>query len=433
MGSTNMQHSTHPDMHNNPWHRALRQLQWASEGADFAPDFVERLLHPDRTVEVAVPVVMDDKTLKVFDGYRVQYNNTRGPYKGGIRYHAHVDMDDVKALSFWMTIKNAVVDIPFGGGKGGVAVDPKTVTPAELERLTREFARKLAPVIGPEGDVPGPDVGTNAQVMDWIADEYVHDTARVPHDSYEHSRAVVTGKPIEKGGSEGRVEATGYGGGYVLMEIWKLMDIDPKGKRVAIQGFGNVGSYVAQHLAEAGCAIVAVCDSKNGIYDPEGLDLASAMHYKETYGTFAGFNGRLIEPGDILTMPADVVIPAALENSVTEEVAEAIQAKIVLELANGPTTNDADRILNERGIIVIPDVLANAGGVATSYFEWRQNLGGEHWSKADVLHKLEEKMRAASGEVFHYAHEHHIPLRKAAYQIALRRIEEAMGDAARER
>lgn len=410
--------------HTDPWERAQRQINWAADGAAVDAALIERLLHPDRVIEVSMPVRMDDGTQKVFSGYRVQHNNARGPYKGGVRYHHHVDMSEVKALALWMTIKNAVVDVPFGGGKGGVSVDPKELSMSELERLSREFGRKLAPVIGPYEDVPAPDVNTNGDIMHWIADEYTAHTraAKIPYTKGE-LRAVITGKSVADGGSEGRIEATGFGGGYVLMTILAKLGKQPVGTRVAIQGFGNVGSYFAQYAYDAGMTVVALTDSKNGIYDPDGIDVPAARVHKEKYGTFAGFTAQDdVLPAEVLTVPADVVVPAALENALSAEVAPKVTASIVLELANGPTTTDADRILQERGILVIPDVLANAGGVATSYFEWRQNLNDETWTKEDVLDQLKTKMEAAATEVYDLSVVRAISLRKAAYQIALERI-----------
>ncbi len=416
-------------MQNNPWQRALAQLQKTLELTDTHPDLHHRLKQPDNVVEVNVPVVMDSGETKTFRGYRVQHNNIRGPYKGGLRFHPQVDLDEAKALAFWMTIKNAVIGVPFGGGKGGIEVNPKELSPGELERLTRNFARELAHVIGPEKDVPAPDVGSTAQMMHWIADEYSKHVG-------EHSPAVVTGKPIEHGGSEGRTEATGYGGGYALEAVLKKLDSEPySGTRrrlaekesevtVSIQGFGNVGVYFAHYAVARGFKIVALSDSKGGMYAPEGVDVAAAEKYKKEKGTLSGFAGKDISNDEILALPVDILVPAALENAITKENAHTVQAKVVLELANGPTTLEADEILKEKNVVVIPDILANAGGVAVSYFEWEQNLRGEKWGKDEVLAKLKEKMEAAAEKVWEKSVSLQTTLRDAAYVVALRALGE---------
>ncbi len=418
-------------MQHNPWERAKNQLHNAAEHISLDPLFLAKLGAPDRTVGVSVPMRMDDGSVRVFEGFRVQHNNLRGPYKGGLRYHPKVDMDEVRALAFWMTMKNAVVDVPFGGGKGGVAVDPKKLSASELERLTREFARKLAPVIGPSLDVPAPDVNTNGTIMHWIREEY----ARV---SGADAQAVITGKAIKDGGSEGRTEATGLGGSYALAEYLRLTGQHPQGMTVAIQGFGNVGSYLAGYLQELGFTIVALSDSKGGIYIPGGIrDLKAVAACKERSGKIAGcycvgsvcdvtnmeqLGGRDISPDEALTLPVDVVVPSALENAITSDNVADVKARIVLEMANGPTTIEADRVLAERGVVVIPDILANAGGVAVSYFEWYQNMHGETWTKPDVFAKLKEKMDAATGAVYQASLQHQVSLRDAAYITALQRL-----------
>jgi len=420
---------------NDPWTRALQQLHGALKHLTLAPEMRARLEHPDRIVEVSVPVTMDDDTVRVFDGFRVQHNNIRGPYKGGLRYHPKVDMEEVKALAFWMTMKNALVDVPFGGGKGGVAVDPKKLSEAELERLTREFTRKLAPVIGPSLDVPAPDVNTNPGIMRWIRDEYEKTTGT-------KAPAVVTGKPIEDGGSEGRTEATGRGGRDVLEAYFRIVGAKPHGMTVAIQGFGNVGKYLAAYLQESGYRIVALSDSKGGIYIPEGInDLEAVSECKERSGRLAGcycvgsvcdlsnmeqLGGSDISPEEILTLPVDILVPAALENAVTAENAGDIKASVILEMANGPTTLEADTILREKGTVILPDILANAGGVAVSYFEWYQNLHKERWSKEAVFDKLKEKMDMATEAVFGASLDFKVSMREAAYIVALRRLSESL-------
>ncbi|OGG80593.1 hypothetical protein A3A39_01425 [Candidatus Kaiserbacteria bacterium RIFCSPLOWO2_01_FULL_54_13] len=418
-------------MRDNPWKRAQAQLHSAASHLKLPGALVERLENPDRMLEVSVPVEMDDGRTETFHGYRVQHNNIRGPYKGGIRYHPKVDMDEVKALAFWMTVKNAVVDVPFGGAKGGITVDPKKLSEGELERLTRSFTQEIAPAIGPKLDVPAPDVNTNPKIMQWIREEYSKIAGK-------DTPAVVTGKPIEHGGSEGRVEATGLGGFYVLAQVLNLSGRKGRGLSVAIQGFGNVGSHLAECLKDAGFRIVAVSDSKGGLYVPKGIkDLKAVAQCKERSGKLAGcycvgsvcdlsnmetLGGRDISPEEVLTLPADIVAPAALENAITKENASAIEASIVLEMANGPTTREADKILNARHVLVIPDVLANSGGVAVSYFEWHQNMHGDVWKKEEVFAKLKEKMDAASRAVYDASKEYNVPLRDAAYIVALKRL-----------
>lgn len=418
-------------MHANPWLTAKAQLEKAHNRLALPALLHARLSEPDRIIEVSIPLTMDGGEVRRFDGFRVQHNNIRGSYKGGLRYHADVDMDEVKALSFWMTMKNAIVDVPFGGGKGGIAVNPKELSEGELERLTREFARKLVPVIGPEIDVPAPDVNTNAKIMGWIRDEYEKAVKK-------SSPGVITGKAIENGGSEGRTEATGLGGSFVLDEILRLQGDELSGKTVAIQGFGNVGSYLARYLEKRGCKIVALSDSKGGIYIPDGIpDIEAVEGCKESSGVLAGcycvgsvcdienqkaLGGRHVSPEEVLSLPVDIVVPAALENALTVDNARGIHAKYVLEMANGPTTSEADEILSSRGVNVIPDILANAGGVAVSYFEWYQNMHDEKWAKEDVFDKLEEKMRAAARAVYNDSLSHGISLRDAAYTVALTRL-----------
>lgn len=399
----------------NPWERAQKQLNNAAKHLNLDPLLHATLLHPHRVVQVSIPLRKDDNSVVVYQGFRVQHNNTLGPYKGGLRYHQDVNMDEVRALAFWMSMKNAVIDVPFGGGKGGVQVNPKELSEKELEALTREFTRKLVPVIGPHLDVPAPDVNTNGKIMSWLVDEYSKAVGK-------HSPAVVTGKPVENGGSEGRTEATGLGGSYAFLKLLSILNVSPVGLTVAIQGFGNVGSYVAEYLQKAGCKIVALSDSKGGIYMPEGIDAMAAMRYKDDKGTLAGFGGTPIASDETLTLDVDVIVPAALENSITEKNADQIKAQYVLELANGPTTMEADAILEDKGITVIPDILANSGGVAVSYFEWKQNIEGQRWKKQDVFDKLKEKMDAATHKVHSHSQKHNVSLRTAAFMAAIENI-----------
>jgi glutamate dehydrogenase/leucine dehydrogenase len=406
-------------MHNNPWERAQNQLRTAAQHVDLSNELLERLLKPDNIIEVLIPVDMDDGRTETFQGYRVQHNNMRGPYKGGLRYHPNVDMDEVKALAFWMTMKNAVIGVPFGGGKGGVRVDPKKLSPGELERLTRAFTRELAEHIGPHKDVPAPDVNTNGTIMHWIRHEYAQ---IVGHDT----PAVITGKAVEHGGSLGRTEATGLGGFYALDEYLKQTGKNHD-MSAAIQGIGNVGGYLAGYMQGSGFRIEALTDSKSGVYVKGGLrDVGAIRTFKESHGTLYGSadsgDANYIAPDEIVSLPVDILIPAALENSITGENAAGVQASIVLEMANGPTTTEADELLASKGVVVIPDILANSGGVAVSYFEWYQNIHNETWSKDDVFAKLSDLMRAAVDSVLAVAKEKGVSLRDAAYIVALQRL-----------
>ncbi len=404
----------------NVFENALAQLAAAAKSADLDPTAVEALAKPQRIVQVTIPVRMDDGRIRFFDGYRVQYNDARGPFKGGIRFHSQTDLDEVKALAFWMTIKCAAVGVPFGGGKGGVAVDPKKLSKTELERLTRAYARAIAPVIGPERDVPAPDVNTNAETMAWFADEYGRTVG-----AYEP--AVVTGKPIALGGSLGREAATGRGSLHALDEYVNVAGLDPKSLTVAVQGFGNVGYHFARLAHAAGYRIVALSDSKNAIYAPDGIDPVAAAAYKETTGSLAGFSGaKTVTNEELFALPVDVLAPAALENQLTAKNAGAVRAKIILELANGPVTPEADAIFRGLGVIVIPDVLANAGGVAVSYFEWLQNREDESWSEDDVNARLARLMARAFKDVWSAAGRYRATLREAAFILAIRRVADAM-------
>ena len=361
-------------MAHNPFQNALKQLQNAADTFEVKQEILEQLRLPERLLQVSLPVRMDDGKVKVFEAYRVQYNGARGPYKGGIRFHPQADLAEVKALAFWMTFKCAVVGIPFGGAKGGIRVDPKKLSEGELERLSRAFARALAEFIGPDLDIPAPDVYTTPQIMAWIMDEYSQ-----IHGSYQP--AVITGKPVAAGGSRGRDIATAQGGFYVLKSLAAKLRLPVRKTRVVIQGFGNAGAVMTRLLSEAGYRVVAVSDSKGGIYDPEGLPYGPVAEHKRHTGTVQNFKGaHNITNEKLLELPCDVLIPAALENQITEKNAGRIKARAVLELANGPTTPEADEKLSRKQIIVVPDILANAGGVTVSYFEWVQNRQGDYWS-----------------------------------------------------
>lgn len=405
-------------MTDNPWLRAQAQLRKVASLANISPLLLARLLNPDRIVTVSLPITLDDGEVTTFTGYRVQHNNILGPYKGGLRYHPNVSMDEVQALAFWMTMKCAVVNIPFGGGKGGITVDPKILSEEELKQLTEVFTDRIYPVIGPDFDVPAPDVNTTPQIMSWIMDRYSKLVGK-------KSPAIITGKPVEKGGSEGRTEATGFGGGYVLLHALKKMNIKKEGLTVAIQGFGNVGYYAALYLAQHGLKIVAVSDSKEGIYVDEGINPEKILKQKKETGMLSNEHVKRITNEQLLELPVDILIPAALENVIIAENAGKIKAKMILELANGPVTQDADSELEKKKITVIPDILANAGGVTTSYFEWYQNIHNETWTKEQVLDKLEKHMQKITDEVFTTSGKYGTNLRDAAYILALERLQKS--------
>ncbi|MFO1540309.1 MAG: Glu/Leu/Phe/Val family dehydrogenase [Chloroflexota bacterium] len=411
--------TTEPLAAPNAWRIAQHQFDLAAERLDLDPGLRAVLREPRRELTVHFPVRMDDGSVRVFTGYRVQHNVGRGPAKGGIRYHPDVTLDEVKALAMWMTWKCAVVGIPFGGGKGGVAVDPKGLSRRELEKLTRRFTTELSVLIGPERDIPAPDVNTNAQVMAWILDTYsMHQGHTVP--------AVVTGKPIALGGSEGRNEATARGAVFCIGEAAARMGMPVAGARVAVQGFGNAGSVAAMLLAAEGARVIAVSDSAGGIHAPDGLDLGAPRAWKADHGVLAGVPAaRTITNAELLALPCEILVPAALENQITGANAGAIGARLVAEAANGPTTPDADRILAERGIVVIPDILCNAGGVTVSYFEWVQDLNRDHWSETEVNGKLREIMVRAFGEVWRMHETATCDLRTAAYLVAVERVAKA--------
>ncbi len=436
-------------MAENPLESALIQLDKAISHLKLTTSQIERLRMPEKVISVNFPVVMDDGEIQIFNGFRVQHNSARGPYKGGIRFHHQVDMDEVKALAFWMAIKCAVADIPMGGGKGGVEVDPRNLSEDELERLSRSYARAIADDIGPEKDVPAPDVNTTPQIMKWMVDEFIKlkvksGKSKLSEEEKSKLMATFTGKPLDFGGSLGRTEATGRGGYYVLQALLAKLNEKlktPKGHpnerlTAAVQGFGNVGFYIAKFLYEAGFKVVAVSDSKNAIYAKEGLNPIKVLECKGKNGSLAKCmcnekscdvrNGKLIDNQKLLTLPVDILVPAALENQITGENAGKIKAKIVLEMANGPTTPEADEILNKNGVVVVPDVLANSGGVTVSYFEWVQNLSAEKWSEEKVNFKLKEKMGKALSFVWQAKEKYNVHMRTAAYIVAIKRIVEKM-------
>lgn len=423
---------------------AIARLDTAQEHAHIDPEALEKLKHPKAILTVSIPVRMDDGSLRVFKGFRVRHDDTRGPTKGGIRFHPGVSLPEVQALAFWMACKCAVVNIPFGGAKGGVIVNPKDLSRMELERLSRGFIEQVADFIGPERDIPAPDVYTNPMIMGWMMDEY----SKIRR---ERTPDVITGKPIPLGGSLGRDDATGRGAYYCVKELEKLKSWNPSDIRVAVQGFGNAGQHVARLLQADRYKIVAISDSRGGIFRDGGIDIPRAIERKRERRTVSEVysassvcdcpecgciecrcatedqsTGELITNEQLLELDIDILIPAALENQITAENADRIRAKFMVEVANGPTTSDADENLWSRGALVVPDILANAGGVTVSYFEWAQNRAGFYWTEDEVHERLERIMSRAFAEVYQLTTEQSIPMRTAAYAIALNRIGDAI-------
>jgi glutamate dehydrogenase (NAD(P)+) len=402
--------------HGTIFEAMLQEFDGAARLLKLEPGIWKILTHPKRQIIVSCPVQMDNGEIEVFTGYRVQYNITLGPAKGGIRYHPDVSLDEVTALAAWMTWKCAVAHIPFGGGKGGVVCDPTRMSKRELEALTRRYVAEIIDAIGPEKDVPAPDVNTNDQIMAWVMDTY---SMHIGHTS----TAVVTGKPVEMGGSVGRRDATGRGVMIVTREAANHLGLDINGATVAVQGFGNVGSVSANLLSRIGAKIVAVTDWKGGVHNANGLDIGKMIEYVREHKTIDGFpGGERITNEELFALGVDVLIPAALENQITAENAASVRAKIVTEGANGPTTPDAHRILHERGIFVIPDILANSGGVTVSYFEWVQDRYGYFWEEDEVNTRLEKKMCEAFHDVLQTSLKYKVDLRTAAYIVAISRV-----------
>jgi glutamate dehydrogenase (NAD(P)+) len=403
----------------NAWEVAQSQFDLAADRLHLAPGLRKVLREPKRSLTVHFPVKMDDGSVEVFTGFRVQHNLSRGPAKGGIRYHQDVTIDEVKALAMWMTWKCAVVGIPFGGGKGGVVVDPKKLSLREVEGLTRRFTTEISVLIGPERDIPAPDVNTNSQTMAWMMDTYSMNAGyTVP--------AVVTGKPIPLGGSEGRNEATAQGAVYTIVDAARHLGMDLHKARVAVQGFGNAGSIAAQLIAAEGARVVAVSDSTGGIYRPEGLDVNAVVAWKQEHNSVTGLPGtRDISNAELLEVDCDILIPAALENQITARNADKIKARLIAEAANGPTTPEADAILHANGVFQIPDILCNAGGVTVSYFEWVQNLDRDFWSVAQVNVKLREIMAKAFSTTLEMSLREQVNMRTAAYLLAVQRVADA--------
>ncbi|MBP9803121.1 MAG: Glu/Leu/Phe/Val dehydrogenase [Candidatus Pacebacteria bacterium] len=403
----------------NPFQNAMAQLDKVIKIKSFNKNLIESLRNPNRDIKVQIPVIMDNGETRFFEGYRVEYNDALGPYKGGIRYHPDTEINEVKALAFWMTIKCAVAGIPMGGGKGGVTVNPKELSKTELEKLSRGWVKRFYDIIGPHKDVPAPDVNTTGEIMNWMSDEYEKLTG-------DKTRATFTGKPVENGGSLGRESATGLGGFYTFKALEDKLNLPPK-SRVVVQGFGNVGSFAIKSFLADGHKVIAVSDSKGGIYKEEGFSFDELVNHKKEKGSLADFPGaKNVTNEELLELECDVLIPAAFENQITEKNANNIKAKLILELANGPLTPEADEILTKKNIVVIPDVLANSGGVTVSYFEWDQNLKNEKWSEEEVNQKLREILDDSANKIFNISKENNTTLRNSAFILALERISEKM-------
>ena len=406
----------------NPYDGAISNLHKVSDIIQLDRHIVEILEKPQNIIEFSIPVKMDSGEVNIFQGYRVQHNDARGPYKGGIRFHPQVDLDEVKALAFWMSLKSSLVDIPYGGAKGGVTVDPRTLSHDELERLSRGYVRAVKDNIGPDRDIPAPDVNTNAQIMAYMMDEYSHMAGKYEPASF-------TGKPVGAGGMPDRESATGQGGAYVLDEYIKNMPKKKKEYTVAIQGFGNVGQFFAEvvHYMGSPFKIVAVSDSKTTIFNKDGLDIPFLISHKKETGGVTGYDEcEELKSGEIVGLDVDILVPAALEGAINSENAASIKADIILELANGPVTTDADKVLDKKGVVVLPDILANSGGVIVSYYEWIQGRTGDVWESEQVQLKLQRKLVKALGEVSKTATEYKVSLRDAAYILSISRIAEAI-------
>jgi glutamate dehydrogenase (NAD(P)+) len=403
----------------SPWETALAQLDEVAELMGLSPSVHATLRAPKRALIVSVPFRLDDGTVKVCEGYRVHHNVTRGPAKGGLRYHPAVGLDEMKALAMWMTWKCAIVNIPFGGAKGGIAVDPKELSRAELERMTRRYASEILPLIGPERDIPAPDMNTNEEIMSWIMDTYsMNQGYSVP--------GVVTGKPVAIGGSRGRSGATARGVMYMLFSALKTLGLGVEEVSVAIQGYGKVGGFAAQLLHDAGCRVVAVSDVEGGLYREGGLDPEAINRHKREAGTVVGFPGAdAISNDELLEIDSDVLIPAAIEGVISVKNADKVRARVICEAANGPITFEADKILGERGVFVVPDILANAGGVTVSYFEWVQDIQAYFWSEDEVNDRLRQIMERSYVEVHSLSKAKDLTMRQAAHWIGVGRVSEA--------
>jgi glutamate dehydrogenase/leucine dehydrogenase len=424
-------------MSSNPTHAFLKILAEVGSRMDAHPDILTILSRPQRTVQLEIPLLRDNGQMKVFHAYRVQHNNARGPYKGGVRFHPSVNEEEIAMLAAWMTIKTAIVDIPYGGAKGGISVDPRSLSDQELQRLSRRFIEGLGSTIGAHTDIPAPDVNTNSQIMAWFTDEY----SRLNAD-HQSALATFTGKPISLGGSLGREAATGRGGLFTLQTYLSHTNQSVAGKTIAIQGFGNVGSHFAHLADEAGFKIVAISDSDGGIFHADGLNIPATIQAQKSGGKLdqnicypklsvseAGHTAdgcRNITNSELLELEVDILVPAAIENQITIKNVANIKAKTILELANGPVSPEADLALNKRNVVVIPDVLANAGGVLVSYYEWTQNLQNLYWSETEVNQKLQQTIQAATKKVIAVHEQHNCDLRTAAYQVAIERLQKTM-------
>lgn len=407
----------------NPYDNVLKVVKSAADILGYSDSDIEAVKYPERELKVSIPVRMDDGTTHVFTGYRIQHSTSRGPAKGGIRFHPDVNADEVRALAAWMTFKCAVVNIPYGGGKGGVVCDPSKLSENEIRAIARRYTAAIAPLIGPDQDIPAPDVGTNAAVMGWIMDTYSMLKGHCVH-------GVVTGKPLELGGAVGRNDATGRGVMFTTRNILDKLDIPMEGTTAAIQGAGNVGSVTARLLHEEGVKVTALSDVSGGIYNPEGLDIPAVLAWlsadrKHLLKDYQAEGVSHISNEELLELPVTVLVPAALENQINAGNAEKIQAKVIVEAANGPTTSEADEILARKGVVIVPDILANAGGVVVSYFEWVQNIQSVSWNAETVNEKLKEIMDSAFASVWKLAREKDAPLRMGAYLIALKRVVDA--------
>ncbi len=404
----------------SPLMAAQAQIKDACDELALEGSVYELLKEPQRVIEISIPVKMDDGSVKTFKGYRSLHNNAVGPGKGGVRFHENVDLEEVKALSIWMTFKCGVTGIPYGGGKGGVTVDPETLSPRELESLSRGYVQGMYKYLGEKIDIPAPDVNTNGQIMSWMVDEYIKLTG-------EHSPGVITGKPVEFGGSKGRNEATGFGVALTIRETCKKLDMDIKDLKMSIQGFGNVGSFTVKHMENFGAKIVAIGLRNNAIYNENGFSYKILKSHLEKNKDLTNFEGaELISLEEFWSLDVDVLVPSAIENAITEENAGSIRAKIVAEAANGPITPRADKILREKDILVTPDILTNSGGVTVSYFEWVQNLYGYYWEEDEVLEKQEIAMMEAFENVWAVKEEYGVPMRKAAYMFSIKKVAQVM-------
>ncbi len=406
----------------NPLEEANKQVIESAKILGLDKDIIDYILEPNRVIEVKVPVMMDNKQLKIFKGYRVQHDNSRGPYKGGIRYDKNVSLDEVKALALWMSIKTAVAGIPFGGGKGGIIVDPSKLSECELEKLTRQFSKTISDCVGSKKDVPAPDINTDGKIMEWFRHEHCK---CLGHDTY----AVITGKPLENRGSLGRREATGRGVFFTIMNAIKDLGLNKDELRASVQGFGNVGSHLALFLFKAGIKVVAISDSSACLYKTDGLDITSLHHYAQKNKTIKGYhesNLKILDRDKIFELESEILCPCAIEDVITSKNMKKIKAKIIAEGANGPTTKEASDYLSKKGIFIIPDVLANAGGVVVSYFEWLQNIQNKPWSENTVNTRLKEVMDKAYCEVYTLSKKEKISMRASAYALALKRISDAI-------